>query len=60
MVHKSNISSIAAGGGRDKKVSVKGVSVNRFGPMENRESMDVLLMVVLTVGRTCSGNIINW
>ena len=53
-MHKLDISAVEGGGGRDKKVSVKGVLVKSHIPMIDREGMDTLLMVVSMVGRTCS------
>ena len=55
MVHKYDMLSIEGGGGKDKKVLIKGVLVNMLGPMTDREGMDTLSMVVLMIGRTCSG-----
>ena len=54
-MQKYNISFIEGGGGRDKKVPVKGALVNMLGPMTDRKGMDTLSMVVLMIGRTCSG-----
>ena len=54
MVQKSDILSVEGGGDRDKKVLVKGVLVNRYEPMSDREGMDALSMVESMVGRTCS------
>ena len=53
-MHKSNISAIEGGGGRYKKVSVKGASINKPRPTKNMKGMDTLSMVVSMVGRTCS------
>ena len=54
IVHKSNMPVREGGGGRDKKVSIKGVLVKRPDPMTYKEGMDTLSMVVLIIGRTCS------
>ena len=53
MVHKSDMSVIEMGGGRDKNVSLKWALVKRPGPMTDIEGMDMLSMVVSIVGRTC-------
>ena len=55
LVNKYDMSVGEGGGGRDKKVSIKGVLVKIPGPMKNREGMDTMSMVVLIIGRTCSG-----
>ena len=55
IVHKYDISFGEGGGGKDKKVSGIGVLVNKSVPSEDRDGMDTLSMVVLIVGRTCSG-----
>ena len=46
VVHKSEIVVIQGGGGRDKKVFVKGSLVNRTGLMEDMEGMEMLSKVV--------------
>ena len=55
IVHKSNMSVDDGGGGKDKKVSVNGASKNKSRLTIDREGMETLLRVVLTVGRKCSG-----
>ena len=51
MVQKSDMIVIEGGGGRDKKVSIKGALVNRPGPTVDRKGMDTLSMVVSMIGR---------
>ena len=55
MVHKYDMSVVERGGERDKKVFVKGALVNRPRPMTDKEGMDMFLIVVSIIGRTCSG-----
>ena len=55
MVQKYDISDIEGGGGRYRKVSIKGESVKCLGPTTDREGMDTLSMVVLMVHKTCLG-----
>ena len=54
-VQKSTVSIGAGGGGKDGKVSVRGVLANNPGPKEDKEGMEMLSMVVSVVGMTCSG-----
>ena len=54
IVHESDMKNVKGGGGRDQKMSVKGVFVNRPSPTTDSEGMDTLLMVVSIVRRTCS------
>ena len=54
IAHKYDILVIEGGGGRDKKVSVKGALVKRPRPMTYMEGIKTLSMVVSIVGRTCS------
>ena len=55
IVNKSDISVNEGGGGKDKKVFVKGELENKLVPMVDMEGMDTLLMVALIVGMTFCG-----
>ena len=53
MGHKSDTLVGIGGGGKDKKVAVIGVLVNKLGPTIDKYGMDMLLMVVSIIKRTC-------
>ena len=55
IVHKFDTSIGIGGHGKDKKVSVIGVLVNKPEPRTNKHGMDTLFMVVSIVKRMCSG-----
>ena len=55
ILHKYDISFREGGHDKDKKVSIIGALVNNLGPMEDKDGMDMMSMVVSIVGRMCSG-----
>ena len=53
IVYKSDMSVDEGGGGKEKKVFINEALENKLGPLSDKEEMDTLSMVVLTIGRTC-------
>ena len=55
ILQKFDISVNEGGGCKDNKVFVNGALPNKPKPTTNKEGMETLSMVVLAIGRTCSG-----
>ena len=53
IIYKSFMSVNEGGGCKNKQVFVEGALVERPRPMTNREGMDMMLMLVSIIGRTC-------
>ena len=53
IVHKFDTSIGVGEGGKDKKVFVIGVLASRLEPTVDKDGMDMFLMVVSIVRRTC-------